>query len=87
MILDFDINICMQGLSQRLGKPRKDMPCIDYELDQELVARVHKYEIENKPALLSLFAKYPEKIVVIFKMRNEAEEWIIHTLPNALTNS
>ncbi|MBP5369660.1 MAG: hypothetical protein J6Z01_14545, partial [Bacteroidales bacterium] len=33
--LDFDINICMQGLNQRLGKHRQDMPWIDYELDQD----------------------------------------------------
>ena len=74
--LDFDINICMEGLSQRLGKPRPDMPWIDYELDQELITRVQKYETENKPVLLSLFEKYPEKEVIIFKTRKEAEEWI-----------
>ncbi len=74
--LDFDINICMEGLSQRLGKPRPDMPWIDYELDQELVARVQKYETENKPVLLSLFEKYPEKEVIVFKTRKDAEEWI-----------
>ncbi|MCR4559723.1 MAG: hypothetical protein K5685_06555 [Bacteroidales bacterium] len=70
VILDFDINICMQGLTQRLGKPRPDMPWIDYEFDQELVARVQKFETENKPTLLSLFAKYPEKEVIVFKTRN-----------------
>ena len=74
--LDFDVNICMEGLIQRLGKPRPDMPWIDYELDQELVARVQKYETENKPVLLSLFEKYPEKEVIVFKTRKEAEEWI-----------
>ena len=74
--LDFDVNTCMQGLNQRLGKHRQDMPWIDYELDQELVARVQKYETENKPVLLSLFEKYPEKRVIIFKTRNEAEDWI-----------
>ena len=74
--LDFDIKICMEGLIQRLGKSRPDMPWIDYELDQELVARVQKYETENKPVLLSLFDKYPEKEVIIFKTRKEAEEWI-----------
>ena len=74
--LDFDINICMEGLTQRLGKPRPDMPWIDYELDQELVARVQKYETENKPVLLSLFEKYPEKRVIIFKTRKDAEEWV-----------
>ena len=74
--LDFDINICMEGLTQRLGKPRPDMPWIDYELDQELVARVQKYETENKPVLLPLFEKYPEKRVIIFKTRKDAEEWV-----------
>ena len=52
------------------------MPWIDYELDQELVARVQKYETENKPVLLSLFDKYPEKEVIVFKTRKDAEEWI-----------
>ena len=85
--LDFDINICMEGLTQRLGKPRPDMPWIDYELDLDLVKLVYKYETENKPVLLSLFKKYPEKRVIVFKTRKEAEEWIkIHPLPNALTN-
>ena len=74
--LDFDINICMQGLTHRLGKHRQDMPWIDYELDQDLVARVQKFETENKPTLLSLFAKYPEKKVIIFKTRKEAEDWV-----------
>lgn len=73
---DFDINICMEGLTQRLGKPRPDMPWIDYELDQELVSRVQKYETENKPILLSLFEKYPEKEVIVFKTRKEAEDWV-----------
>ena len=85
--LDFDINICMEGLTQRLGKPRPDMPWIDYELDPDLVKLVYKYETENKPVLLSLFKKYPGKRVIVFKTRKEAEEWIkIHPLPNALTN-
>lgn len=85
---DFDINICMEGLIRRLGKPRPDMPWIDYELDQELVARVQKYETENKPVLLSLFEKNPEKRVIVFKTRKEEEEWIkSHPLPNALINS
>ena len=82
--LDFDVNTCMQGLNQRLGKHRQDMPWIDYELDQELVARVQKYETENKPVLLSLFAKYPEKKVIIFKTRNEAEDWIKKIADNFL---
>ncbi len=85
--LDFDINICMEGLTQRLGKPRPDMPWIDYELDQELVKLVKKYKTENKPVLISLFEKYPEKEVIVFKTRQEAEDWIkIHPLPNALIN-
>jgi hypothetical protein len=40
------------------------------------VELVRNYEKENRPKLLELFAQYPEKNVITFKTREEADKWI-----------
>jgi adenosyl cobinamide kinase/adenosyl cobinamide phosphate guanylyltransferase len=46
------------------------------ELDPELVELVKKYESQNKPVLLDLFKRYPEKQVIVFHSRAEADHWL-----------
>ena len=38
---------------------------------------VKSYEKENKGVLLELFKKYPDKNVIIFHSREEAERWLM----------
>jgi adenylate kinase family enzyme len=74
--LDFAEDICMKGIAERVGKERIDMPWTADELDPVLVALVTGYEKENKPVLRELFSKYPDKNVVTFHTRAEAESWL-----------
>ena len=77
IFLDYGEEVCMQGITERVGKDREDMPWTEDELDPELVEMVQHYETQNKPMLLELFKKYPEKNVITFSSRDEALEWLV----------
>ena len=76
--LDFAEEICLDGIRSRRGRPRSDIPWIepaDSE-DDEFVKFVKNYNTESRPNVLDLLEKYSEKNIVIFKNRNEADEYI-----------
>ncbi len=74
--LNYSEDTCMDGISKRVGQTRPDMPWTEEKIDPELVELVRNYEKENRPKLLELFAQYPEKNVISFKTREEADKWI-----------
>ena len=74
--LDYSEDVCMDGIVGRVGQKRPDMPWTEDELDPELIELVRNYGKENRPKLLELFAQYPEKNVITFKTREEADKWI-----------
>ena len=77
IFLDYGEEVCMQGITNRVGKVREDMPWIEDELDPELAEMVQQYETQNKPVLQDLFRKYPEKEVITFYNRDEAMKWLV----------
>lgn len=74
--LDFDEEACMEGILERVGKNRADMPWTEQTLDPELVEMVRSYRRENRPRLLALLARYPDKRTLIFQSRREADAWL-----------
>ncbi|MCR5332057.1 MAG: adenylate kinase [Lachnospiraceae bacterium] len=75
IFLDYGEDVCMRGIMERVGKERGDIPWTENELDPELVKLVREFETENKPVLLALFKKYPDRNVITFHTREEAERW------------
>jgi hypothetical protein len=54
------------------------MPWVDTELDPSLKAEVEVFRLENLPKIYDLLDKYKAgKNIVIFKSRNEADEYIL----------
>lgn len=76
IFLDYPEEVCMVGITARVGQNRPDMPWTESALDQELVALVQNYRRDNRPQLLSLLQKYPEKQSLIFTARQEADRWL-----------
>ena len=76
VFLDYPEDVCMDGIRRRVGEARPDMPWKESTLDPELVAMVKNFATDNRPVLLSLFRKYPEKQVIIFTSRDEADRWL-----------
>ena len=75
IFLDYPVDVCMNGIKERIGKNRTDIPWTEQALDSELVKLVERYETDNRPVILSLFEKYPDAAKFVFKSRLEAAEW------------
>ena len=76
VFLDYSEEVCMDGIRERVGKERPDMPWVEDRLDPELVKLVQDYETENRPIVYGFLEKYPEKQALIFRTRAEAEQWL-----------
>lgn len=77
ILFDLPLEICIEGAVDRLGKKRVDMPWIDTDLDPKFEAEIRDFKDKNLPDIYSLIEKYKdEKTVVIFKSREEANEFL-----------
>lgn len=76
LLFDLPVDVCLEGAISRLGKARYDMPWIDTELDPKLKRDIEEFSSKNLPAIYALIDKYSEKNVVIFKSREEADEFL-----------
>ena len=74
--LDYDTEICLEGIRTRRGKPREDMPWIETDEDAEFVQFVRDYQEVSRPKVLALLEKYSDKQTIIFHSREEAEEYL-----------
>lgn len=76
IFLDYPCNVCVAGIKSRIGKVRSDIPWVEHELDRDFLSFVIDFEKESKPKILGLFEKYPEKTVITFHSRDEAEQYL-----------
>lgn len=77
ILFDLPYEVCMQGIAEREGTKRDDMPWEVAETDAMLLREVKNYIPGQLPVVYELIAKYKnEKKIVIFKTRDEAEQWL-----------
>ena len=76
IFLDYPLDVCLDGIRERRGKPRSDMPWIETEEDAEFIEFIKSYNEQQKPKVLELLAKYGDKNIVIFKSREEADAFL-----------
>ena len=77
IFLDYPLDICLDGIKERRGKPRSDMPWIETEEDAEFIEFIKSYSEQQKPKVLELLEKYSDKNIVIFKSREQANEFLL----------
>ena len=76
--LDYPTDVCIEGVTSRMGQSRSDMPWIETEnTDEEFISFINKYNSESRPKVIDLLEKYPAKNVIIFKSRADSEEYLI----------
>ena len=76
-LFDLPAEVCLQGVTNRLGKKRYEMPWIEKELDPEFETYIKGFASDSLPRLYELIEKYGmEKQVVIFKSRKEADDFL-----------
>ena len=78
IFLDYPLDVCLDGIRERRGKPRDDMPWIETEDDAEFIEFVRRYRAEQRPQVLALLDEYSSrKTVLIFKSREETQAFAL----------
>ena len=76
-LLDFPLEVCLDGVKSRIGQKREDMPWVEIELDDEFKQWILDFPKNQLPKTYGLLEKYKEnKTVVIFKSRDEADAYL-----------
>ena len=76
-LFDLPTEVCLQGATERLGKGRYDLPWIEKELDPEFEGFIKDFPKTSLPEIYELIEKYKsEKQVIVFKSREESDEYI-----------
>ena len=76
IFLDYPLDICLDGIKERRGKPRSDMPWIETEEDAEFIEFIKNYNEQQKPKVLELFKKYSGKNIIILESREQADAFL-----------
>lgn len=74
--LDYPLEVCLQGIQERRGKPRSDMPWIETEEDTEFTRFIKDFQTQNRPQIVELLNKYPGKNIHIFTTRKQADAFL-----------
>ncbi len=72
IFLDYPLRVCLDGIKERRGKPRSDIPWIETEEDAEFIEFIKNYNEQQKPKVLELLEKYSDKNIVILESREQA---------------
>ena len=76
IFLDYPPQVCLDGIKERRGKPRSDMPWTETEEDAEFIEFIKSYNEQQKPKVLALFKKYSDKNIIILKSREQADAFL-----------
>ena len=78
VFFDLPLKVCIEGIKERRGKPRPDMPwkgAGDSD-DPEFMEFVRRFNDLHRPHILDLLEKYKDKRIIIFKTRAEANGFL-----------
>ena len=76
IFLDYPLDICLEGIKERRGKPRSDMPWIETEEDAEFIEFIKSYNEQQKPKVVELIEKYSNKNIIILRSREQANAFL-----------
>ena len=76
IFLDYPAEVCLEGVRARRGQKRSDMPWVEEGDDEEFLEFIRAFESESRPRILELIGKYPDKAVVTFRSREEADGFL-----------
>ena len=77
IFLDYPLDVCLDGILERCGRPRSDMPWVEpKQYDEEFIESTKNYNLQNRPQVMKLLDAYSYKNILIFKNRNEADDFL-----------
>ena len=78
IFLDYPLEVCLEGIKERRGKERTDMPWVEAEdeEDAEFIEFIKNYNSQSRPQVMELLKKYSCKNIFVFKNREEADVFL-----------
>lgn len=77
ILLDFDLEVSLEGATSRVGQQRDDMPWKEEALSEEFKNKILSFREEKLPEIYKLLDKYKdEKEIIIFKNREESNNFL-----------
>ena len=77
ILLDYSLDVCLNGATSRVGIKRDDMPWKEDKLDENFKQYIIKFSENNLPEIYNIIDKYKDsKEIIIFKSREEADEYL-----------
>ena len=77
IFLDYPLEVCLNGIKDRKGKIRSDMPWIESdEDDAEFIEFITNYNSQSRPEVMELLDRYSHKDIIIFSTRTQEEEFL-----------
>ena len=74
--LDYPSDVCLDGIKERQGQPRSDMPWIETEEDVEFTEFIKTFNEKQRPQVLAFFDKYKDKNIIVFTSREQADKYL-----------
>ena len=74
--LDYPTRVCLDGIKERKGSMRSDMPWVETGDDEAFIAFVKSFDAETKPIVEELLTKYSHKKIITFHNREESEIYL-----------
>ena len=76
-LLDYPLETCLQGVRDRIGKPRPEMPWIEEEMDPEFRAFIESFPQTKLPHIYALLRRYGDgRQGIVFKSGEEADVFL-----------
>ena len=76
IFLDYPLDVCLEGIRERRGKPRSDMPWIETEEDAEFLEFIVSFHARQRPIIMELLSRHKEKRIHVFTARWQAEKFL-----------
>ncbi len=75
-LLDYPLEICLEGAKSRIGKEREDLPWKETVFDEEFRQWILDFSRDQLPVIYELLKKYKEKKIIVFRTREEAGKYL-----------
>lgn len=78
IFFDLPVEICIEGIRERKGKDRPDMPWKGAleDGDAEFMEYIRGYNEIQRPYVLDLLGRYSDKNIIVFKSRDDADKFL-----------
>ena len=75
-LFDLPAEVCLEGVKERVGRPRPDMPWVEEKLDPEFEDFIKEFREKKLPKIYELLGRSGGRKITVFRTREEAEKYL-----------